>query len=138
METIKDLCKEVRGGAYYVKRGVIDWRSHDFDQIPKAIAIGADEFPLFGRGDGNGFKDADLSLEVFTKLPKTGDPVGIDDGLLDELMDDMWWVITELLKKRQGDFPVVFNVVKARVKAVESHDVTLGVQGIVVFLPVSY
>ena len=77
-------------------------------------------------------------------LPRLGDRKlnQIDDGVMDDLLDDVEKIINDLAAKTELDNPsgerVVFNVKRSQVKFVESHDVTMKVQGVVVLLPVSF
>lgn len=136
-DKIKALAKSVRNSAYFVKRGYINWATFDFTSYPRAISILVDEERLLR--DTKGFADARISLEIFTKIPPSTDPPQIDDGVLDELIDDARWIVEQLEQARnaQGD-PVVFKISRNTSALVESHDATLEVQGIVAIIRVTY
>ena len=89
--------------------------------------------------DHRGFADARISMEIFTRIPDTDQEPQIDDGLLDELIDDARWIVEQLeqSKNKAGD-PIVFKLPKNTSSLVESHDATLMVQGIVAIIRVTY
>ena len=136
-QKVKELAKAARNGAYFVKRGYINWSSFPFEKYPRAIAILVDEENLFR--DHTGFADARISLEIFTSIPDSDEDPQIDDGVLDELIDDARWIMESLEQSRnkQGD-PIVFKMKRNTSSVVESHDATLMVQGIVAIIQVTY
>lgn len=134
MDTLRRLCEEVRGGVYFVKRGPIDWATFPFDSHPRAISILADDLSLFKE-----LNEASLTLEIAAQIRTQGEDPGLDDGLMDEFIDDAEWVVRSLIGKdnASGD-AVVLKTDLEDSRAIEFHDPQLKVQGIIVNFDVSY
>lgn len=126
---------EVRGGSYFVKRGPIHWASFDFEELPKAVAILVDDLS-FMKNDG--INDANISFEVAARMA-TGKESEVDDGLLDEIIDDAIWVIRSLkqAKNSQGD-NVIMRLSERTARITEWHDPDVRVQGVVASFQVEY
>jgi len=134
---MKQFAKQARNGAYFVKRGFINWAEFDFETNKRAISILVDEEGLFP--DKRGMENARISMEIFTSISKSTEPVMIDDGVMDELIEDARWIVNQLeqAKNKQGE-NVALKIDKHASNLVESHDATLGVQGIVAIIRVTY
>jgi len=136
MRTVRSLCEQVRNGAYFVKRGYINWSTFPFDKHERAIAILVDEESL--EPSEKGFAEARLSFEIFTSIPESENPQ-IDDGILEELIIDARWIVSKLVQARnRQDDPIIYAYKKNTSSIVESHDATLMVQGIVAIIRVTY
>lgn len=139
-ERWKELAGKARNSSYFVKRGAINWTTFDFETHGGAIALMIDDGSLFRVQSTRGMKPCRCSMEMFHRLP---DPLmespEIDDGLMDELLDDAEWIINELASSRDssGD-PVVFRIDRKSVTFVEAHDIEVKVQGIVVSFNMEY
>jgi hypothetical protein len=118
-----------------VKRGPIHWATFDFSAMPKAVAILVDD-QSFIKEDG--VNDANISFEVAARMA-TGQQPEVDDGLLDELIDDAIWVIRSLrqAKNGQGD-NVILRLASSAARITEWHDPDVRVQGIVCPFQVEY
>lgn len=136
LDTLKELCKKLRGGSYFVKRGPINWAEFPFEKYPRAIAILVDDQTFIS---STGIQKASMSIEVAGSMPSPKDNPEVDDGLLDEFFEDVSLVLLSLREAKQGrgEDPVVFDVT-ADATATEFHDSTLKVQGIMVFFRVQY
>ena len=139
MDSMKAKARTVRNGRYFVKRGAIDWTSHDFASKPFALSLQIDDGSLLRTASVRGMKSARISMEMFAPLPKAQDVPEIDDGLLDELIDDAEAIVLDLVMARDSsDDPIVFRVDETGARFVEAHDISLLVQGIVVTFNVQY
>lgn len=134
MDTFRKLCEEVRGGIHFIKRGPIDWSSFNFDENQRAIAILVDDTSFL-----KDINDASLSFEIAGRMIQPEDRPNLDDGLLDEMIDDAEWIIRSLIdsKDKQGD-SVIMKAGFNDARIVEFHDVQLRVQGIIAFIEVSF
>lgn len=134
MDRLRALCEEVRGGVYFVKRGPIDWSSHNYDENQRAISILLDDHSFL-----KDINDASISLEFGGQMLRPDERPDMDDGLLDEMIDDAEWIIRSLIgsTNSQGDNIILQAKIKdARI--VEFHDAQLRVQGIVAFFEVNF
>lgn len=137
MAELKRLAGVARNGRYFVKRGAINWAAFDFEKHGPAIAVMMDDTTLL-RPDGNEFNRANLALEVFAPMPDGSDP-GIDDGLLDELLEDAESIICDVNKATTSDGqPLAFDIVTGSASAKESSDVDQRVQGVVCQFTIRY
>lgn len=136
LDKLRELCKALRGGSYFIKRGPINWAEFPFDRYPRAISILVDEQSFISN---NGIQRAQMSIEVAGAMPSPKDNPEVDDGLLDEFFEDVSIVLLNLREAKQGkgQDPVVFDV-SSDATATEFHDSTLKVQGIMVFFRVQY
>jgi len=135
LQAIKSEAKLVRGGVYFVKRGVIDWSTFPFAERPRAIAVLSDDCSVL---KSTGINDMTLSLEMATSMP-TGSEPEIDDGILDELFQDAETLLRKAAERidSNGD-PAAIVLMTESARVVEFHDSRLRVQGIVLTLTASY
>lgn len=134
-ETLKNIWLEQRGGAYRtVKRSAVNWAAFDFEgKGPRAVAIMLDETALFRK---KGFFEAILSFEVFARLPDDSDE--INEELMDEIYEDVLQVLVKAKASLNGSgFPLI-GFIDPDGKAIETHDATKRVQGLVVFLQIKF
>lgn len=134
MDTLRQLWGDVRGGTYHVKRGPIYWPAWEFKNKPLAVAILADEIAPFKQ-----MIPADLSFEIGAAMPEVESEIMIDDGILDEIVDDVEWVFRQLAQARdsKGD-NVVLKADFDGSTVQEWHDPELRVQGVVARLSVDF
>lgn len=134
LETIKTAAKKVRNGAYFVKRGPIDFIAFPFAKYPRAIAVSVDSQTFL---PPNGLYDAELSLTFAAEIPENPEDPGIDDGLMDQFTDDAEVIAHSLPSSVdiQGD-AVALKVVGRSVE--EFHDLDMRVQGVIVHLNVGW
>ena len=134
MDTFRQLCRDVRGGVYFTKRGPIDWSSFNCGEQERAIAILIDDHSFM-----KDINDASITFEIAGRMIQPEQRPDLDDGLLDEFIDDAEWIIRSLIDSvdTQGD-PVVLKAGFADARIVEFHDVQLRVQGIIAFIEVSF
>jgi hypothetical protein len=138
LETLRDAARIIRNSVYFAKRGAINWTVHNFEKHPRAIAVMQDDAQLFG-DQKSGMKFANMSLEMFARMPERLEVPEIDDVLMDEMIDDAYELLRGLITARDvNDDPVVFKLDQASARVIESHDVDLKVQGIVVSFSVTY
>jgi hypothetical protein len=135
----KELAGQMRNGIYFVKRGAILWPSFSFTDHKGGIALMLDDGNLLRTQRNRGMKPARCSMEMFRRMESTPEAPEIDDGLMDELLDDAEWLLKELMKSRtSADDPVVYRIDENSVRFVEAHDTELKVQGIVVTFNLEY
>lgn len=129
MDTLRILADESRSGAYFVKRGAIDWATFAFASHPRAIALMADHMGLL---QVDGMRPVSVGIEMAARMPETTDPPEIDDGLMDEMIEDVEEIVYGLQSQKddRGD-TVAFRVDPRESSIREFHDVSLRVQGIV-------
>ncbi len=129
MESLRDLARAQRSGAYFVKRGDIVWATFPFDRFPRAMALMVDVMscaPTEGETH-----TAIIRIDAAAQIPDRTDPPEIDDGIHDELIDDVECVIYGLgpLKDDRGD-TVAYRIDPEKSGIREFHDAGLRVQGI--------
>lgn len=135
----KELAKEMRNGSYFVKRGAINWTTFPFGDEGAGIALMVDDGSLLRTQRNLGMKPARCSMEIFHRLPDEQESPEIDDGLMDQILDDAEWLIIELMKSRTAaNDPVVFRIDENSVRFVEAHDIEIKVQGVVVTFNLEY
>ena len=134
--TLKAIWSEQRANAYRkVHRGPINWTSFNFETYPRAVAILLDEVQLFRITQG--FIRATLSMEIMCRLPDQ--PEEIDDGLMDDLYEDVEQVIKKLSVSVDDEGnPVIAFINRETANVIETHDATRGVQGLVVLMEVDF
>lgn len=122
-------------GYDFVHRGPVNWASFPFEQHKRAVAICVDTSSVFD--DKRGMNEMVLGIEIFAAMPKQTS--AIDDGLLDDLLDDTRSILLDLMQARgQNGDPLVFKRHPGSDTAVEAHDATKCVQGLVVNLRLTY
>lgn len=131
---VREFWTERSGQRYFVKRGVINWAGFDFKSRPFAIAILIDDMSI--RREINGMN---LTFEIATSMPTNQEFPEIDDGLLDDLIDDCESFIDEIRgwTDSKGD-TLALRVQFSLARVVEFHDSNKQVQGIVLTIPVEY
>lgn len=134
LEAFKAAAKKVRNGAYFVKRGPINWAVFPFPKHPRAIAITIDTQDFLPH---NGIHNAEVAIEMAAAMPGDDEEPGIDDGLMDDLTEDAEEIVRQLLTKQDalGD-AVALKVVGRSID--EFHDSELRVQGVIVHLSVGW
>ena len=138
METWKESALAVRNGRYFVKRGAINWTTHDYETHPHNIALMMDDFPLYAQKP-IGAQPGNASMEFCGRFEDENEFKEIEEALLDEYVEDAEKIIDALLNAQyaSGD-PVVFRVNRETARVVEFHDMSIRVQGIVVNFTVHF
>lgn len=95
---IKRICREVRGGDYYVHRGMINWPKFDFRNHPRAIALTMPQ--VDEDGAGSIAIEATVTLEMMCKMPDFSVIKEPDDRILDEMRDDHRWIAERLAQAK--------------------------------------
>lgn len=129
---LKELAKEVRRGAYEVRRGATIWASFPFDTFPRAISIMCDECQPVPVNDQTA---ATVTLEMFMKIDTSLQEKGLDDDTLDEMRADARFILETLQEAKNVDndsIIISISLNKERAKAIETHDAQLSVQGLIV------
>lgn len=140
VQTLKNSWLATRDGAYkYVKRGPVNWAAFDFEKWPRAVAILIDESDIFSRHDEAGTQEMLLSMEIMALLPDEAKE-DMDDGLLDEMYRDLRKVLTELFDAKAEDvnMPIAIQQRARSDRAVETHDATMGVQGLIAMIKIDF
>lgn len=136
LKAMKDAALAVRARRYFVKRGVINWASHDFKTKLFAISLQADDYSFMKQ---NGIQDMKFSMEIATSINDIVSPAQLNDDVIEELVDDAEWIFKTVMSQIDtlGDnVALVVDTESARV--IEFHDSSLRVQGIVVTAYVKY
>lgn len=96
-EEIKKVIREVRGGRYYVHRGMINWPKWDFKTYPFAVSL---TMPMVDEDDPSNITiECTATLEMMCRMPDfTAGLRQVDDQVLDEMRDDHRWIADELQK----------------------------------------
>lgn len=145
LQALREEAGKLRNGAYYAKRGAINWVTFPFEKYGRAIAIMMDDADLF-RKRQSGFKGGSISIEIFAAMPevKDEDRVEIDDTLMDEIIEDAEGLVSYLETARvtvttsDGTVPVAYKVDSDAASYLEAHDASMKVQGIVVQFSVTF
>lgn len=134
--TLSNLFLNERASAYkFVHRGPINWPAFDFAQFPRAVAILVDDCRLFR---SRGWIQATVSIEMLAALP-TQSGSAIDDGLMDEFYEDAINVLNKLAASvDESGNPIIGRLHFDTGVAIETHDATKGVQGLVVSIGVDF
>lgn len=82
INAIKQACRDMRGGAYHVRRGRVNWSKFPFDRYPLAISVMVPEEDLTTEP-----VRATVTLELMTKMPDHS-ALEIDDEILDQMRED--------------------------------------------------
>jgi hypothetical protein len=82
VQAIRGLCETVRGGAYHVRRGRVNWLKFPFNRYPQAISLMIPEEDLTTE-----VTKATVSLEFLTQMPDHSQPE-IDDRIIDLMRED--------------------------------------------------
>lgn len=138
--TVKNNWLATRDSAYkYVKRGPVNWAAFDFEKYPRAVAILIDEADIFSRHEDAGTQQMLLSMEIMAALPPE-EKEEMDDGLLDQMYRDTRKVLTELFEAKAEDvnMPIAIRQQAGTDRAVETHDATIGVQGLIAMLRIDF
>lgn len=141
IDTLLEVCRALRGGAYQVHRGPIDWSNYPFDSTAngRAIAVMVDDANPFR---SSGINDANLSVEIFGRMPtvRAGELATIDDRLMDQFQEDAVAIVDRLQQTRDasGVNPIVYKVRRASARLIEAHDVSLLVQGVIATFNVDF
>lgn len=102
IDAIKSLARAERSGAYFVKRGPIDWAIFPWHRYPRGIAIMMAD-ASFAPPDS--MHTATFLLSAGAKLAEEKEIPEIDDGLQVELIRDLESVVYGLapMKDSRGD-----------------------------------
>ena len=131
IDVVKDKAEKIRDARYFVKRGQLLLPNHNFDAHPYTWSILVDSGDLFNRGIGT--QAIAISFEIGTSINPDVDNPGLDDGILQEFIQDGRQVLLELEQERNkvGD-PVVFRIYRENSRFIQFHDGETRIQGIVV------
>lgn len=136
---LKEEAKKLRGGEYFVKRGVVNWPIF-FERggVDHAIAILMDEGTVLPDTTDSGLFNAQISLEVFSRTNPDPDQ-GLDDALLDCMIEDISYLMTRVLVERTTIFDkIAFHIERSTTRFTEIHDLDRGIQGIVATFRIKY
>lgn len=133
VEELVNLWRRVRGAGYYVKRGPVYWANHDFAKRPRAVSIllNAGSF-LRERNEVN------VSFEIASRWELDPADPQMDEGLQDDMLDDAKWVLQELAGATDENGDSVVLQARKDDKFQEFSDPDVRVQGVVVFVDITY
>jgi len=127
-QAIKDACQKVRGGRYFVHRGMINWPKFDFKNYPHAISL---TIPMVDEDSPENVTiEATATLEMMTRMPDFSRVREVNDEVLDQMRDDHRFIADELQMTRLPGSrdPMFFNV--TRLPTIEIGDSNYELQGI--------
>lgn len=135
-----DLCSEENGNRYYVRRGPINWATHDYGSYPYAIAILTPSFSMFRPV----FNELTLSLEVAMRMPETSNQrgesrEGLNDNEIESLVQDVDRIVHKLVtsKDSNGDH-IITRIDNETAEAQEISNEDWSIQGFQVIFTVEY
>lgn len=133
LNKLKEIFKTLHNSRYYVKRGVVAWAGFDFQKYAHAVSIQVDEIAPWMP-----MPTMSLSIEMATLIPEMSTDPEIDDTTNEDMIDDCIEALNawERLKMQNGD-PYIIKMERLGVRAIEFHDATLRVQGIILTVNVS-
>lgn len=136
LDTIIALAKKVRSGAYWVHRGPVNWATFDYGNRPRGIAVRFEDGQFLAP---HAMNEATLGIDLFTAWDDDPGNPDVDDGLIDELIDDATEIVEALGRATdaQGD-AVVFRIARTTARVMEVSDADLGVLGVIVQFNVTY
>jgi len=128
--SLKDISKKARNGAYFVKRGAVEWEIFPFPTFPLAISIQVSE-----RTVGQEINKLDCAMEFGAPIPGKDEHPGIDDELMDRFDEDYEAIIAAWRKAADeaGNFVLAFAFGRAE----EFHDADYRVQGVTYHFTIS-
>lgn len=129
---MRALAEELRGRAYYVRRGAINWATFEFQKRERAVSIMVDEATML-----RAMNSLKVTLEFACAIPEQVD--AMNDDMMDQFMVDFEAFADKLVKSvdDKGD-AVVHSLDLNTVIAVEFSDFDLQVQGLSVSFQLSY
>ncbi len=139
LSQIVSLCNKVGDGAYFVRRGAINWSEFDFSQHRAGISILTPEFTLLGRE----FNSMVITLEICQKILSTDRSYDLADGLTDldieGLVEDARVVIVDLSTSRDASGnPYILRIVDNKIDGQELANLDFSIQGVNITFSVEY
>lgn len=128
--SLKDICKKARNGAYFVKRGAVEWECFPFLSYPLVISIQVAE-----RQVGAEINKFECAMEFVAPIPGKDDQAGIDDHLMDQFDEDYEAIIAAWKQAADGIGNFVLSFAFGR--AEEFHDADYRVQGVTFHFTIS-
>lgn len=122
LESLKAIATKARNGSYFVKRGAIVWEEFPFEKFKRAISIQVDE-----RDFMRPTNKAECALEFAAAIPGTDQHPGIDDGLMDEFLEDAEAIFRAWRQAMDSIGTFVLGFTPGKIT--EFHDVDYRVQG---------
>lgn len=110
---IVEVASRLRGGRYHVRRGPIDYPTHDFDAHPYPLEIRTPSFPLTrgaqGR-QGRWFFVGSVEIDAVVRIDPGGQ-VGLADSVLDPLVFDLEDLLERIVQTHNSDGdPIIYRV----------------------------
>lgn len=128
LEAIREKARLVRGGRYFVKRGWLVWSAFPFDVHERGLSITV-AFSRFLEEDGHP-GEAEVTLALAARIEDSPDP-GLDDGVVQEMIDDARWVVREAARQREDGYRPFTALHDSTSTVQEFHDDADRVQGVV-------
>lgn len=140
MKFFRDTARGLRGGAYYVRRGVINWNTYfaNVDAVP-AIAIVADQgslLPIPGRPALT--QEGQITFEMFARVQEKDTKENMDEELIDCFIEDARYLLGKAIKDINSSGRIAFRIPASAASFTERHDLDKGVQGILVTFTINY
>lgn len=136
VDSVKSAALAVRNNRYFVKRGVINWATFDFDKHTFAMSLLCDDMTFMKQ---SGIQEMNFSIEAATSIPDSTKQPEIDDGVLDSMIEDIETILNQTrasVDTNHDNISLMVDTESARI--VEFHDSALRVQGIVATIVVKY
>jgi len=130
-------------GRYYVRRGPIDWLHFDFISNPYAVAIvveaSALPIPASFTNQPAAFRTLTVAFEVFQRMPQGAQQPELSEVVQEQLVADIIAVIADMHTRKATDGTPLIDAVETPDDALSDwSDSTIGVQGVVASIPLSY
>lgn len=142
LSALAEEAQKIRGGAYLVKRGGINWATFDFDSHARAISITQPEGSVYPSQENSNQREGLFTFEAAVKMRNPERRAGgasIEDDLLDELLSDIVEIVRKVSARRdKDDNPIIFRAPQAGASFFEFHDADDGVEGVAATFRILY
>jgi hypothetical protein len=125
---LKESWSKIANGMYYVRRGAINWLTHEFNEHKRAVAIIFDDSTFL-----KDINDATISFEIAAKIDGE-----LNDDLVDELSSHAAEVLNDLMTQTDSNGDNIATCVPNSGLMIEWHDLDLNLQGIIVHVNIKY
>lgn len=137
---IRETWKTVGDGAYYFKRGPINYATWPYESWARTVSVQIDERSIMRK-----FTEAQMTFELSARLSDApdGDGHSLDDGLLDEMTADLVAVLRSLARQKypgqsRDSLFASLGAEQGTVLEFYDMDAVRPVQGITFSFPVSF
>lgn len=145
LDRLVNICKAERGGAYYVRRGPINWAEFPWHRHSQAISILTPEFTILQPVR----QQMNVTMDLVQKMPmesmimdsETEETHGFDDNEIEGLVFDGEQILRQFMESTDPLFPsdtLVLNLDLLNVDVTEMTNTDFSIQGIMISFTVQY